>query len=505
MKLSRILKMLLLSMALILSFLAVPPISTQASTDGSTIVEFYGPNQPIVDGKNYTQAITFLPNITEQSSVSDLTDDQQVPDSIVAMLPIMNQLANNYLTPAQFISAVKNQLGVTYAESDITESTEVFQGYSVNDGEIAKLPTEKLTLLKEPNIYYVVIPAHKNNSAATKTVTIKDVAGNVLESRNVTGNINDSGQFILNDSYFTDSNDALVTSNHQLVTITPNDYLKKKINLSLYGFDLTLDGQTNTTYTLVPKTPVAVTIHYRSTTGKTLAADKTVSGVTLTQQTLAAPAIKGYTAKAPTTTITFGTDSDATFTYTQDAATSSSSSSAVVDSSSFNSSSSVTSSSSTASTSSTTTAPTKVFQPIQVYVKKGLYTYQHPTFKRSERVHHFAELPQKGRIFTVVGTAKSKSGILRYQLNNGAYITADPDYVANLYWQGSRYTKLKVTSAKGAYQYRSATLAKKNRGRFLKKGTTVKVTKLVRRGTMTRYQLANGQYLTGNKQFVSLK
>ena len=60
-----------------------------------------------------------------------------------------------------------------------------------------------------------------------------------------------------------------------------------------------------------------------------------------------------------------------------------------------------------------------------------------------------------------------------------------------------------MTNQKGAYLYKKATFTKSQRIKHLKKGTLVRVKKIVNKGYTTRYYLANGQYLTGNKQWVT--
>ncbi|WP_225426636.1 DUF5776 domain-containing protein, partial [Levilactobacillus tongjiangensis] len=62
-----------------------------------------------------------------------------------------------------------------------------------------------------------------------------------------------------------------------------------------------------------------------------------------------------------------------------------------------------------------------------------------------------------------------------------------------------------VFNPKGTYEYQQTTFSHAKRVKHLKQGTVVHVKRLVRRGVMTRYQLTNGTYLTGNKQWVSVK
>ncbi|WP_261809637.1 DUF5776 domain-containing protein [Levilactobacillus humaensis] len=137
----------------------------------------------------------------------------------------------------------------------------------------------------------------------------------------------------------------------------------------------------------------------------------------------------------------------------------------------------------------------------KVYGKQGLYRYQHVDFKKAERLHHYVKKNRMyAPVFDVVGTATSKAGNPRYLLRDGSYITAKKAFVNKLYWQGKQST-LYVTSPKGTNLYQGMPLTDKVR--HLKQGSSVQVVKMVKKGYLTRYQLADGTYITGNKQLVS--
>lgn len=143
------------------------------------------------------------------------------------------------------------------------------------------------------------------------------------------------------------------------------------------------------------------------------------------------------------------------------------------------------------------------FKPFKVYAKTSINEYKHATFKVSERMKHYKD---KNRvyapIFTVVGEAKSSAGRLRYKLSNGHYITANEVNVNNLYWQ-SNYKKLYVIHPLGTYEYKTATFSKKNRVKLHHQNEQLVVKKVIKHGLTTRYQLANGNYISGNKQWTS--
>jgi hypothetical protein len=75
--------------------------------------------------------------------------------------------------------------------------------------------------------------------------------------------------------------------------------------------------------------------------------------------------------------------------------------------------------------------------------------------------------------------------------------------VANLYWQ-AKHSKVYALNKTGLYEYKSATLSKKNQVKHVKKGQALRVKKVVKHGSTTRFQLTNGHYITGNKQFTTL-
>lgn len=161
------------------------------------------------------------------------------------------------------------------------------------------------------------------------------------------------------------------------------------------------------------------------------------------------------------------------------------------------------SSESTATATTTDSMPKQTTTPtFKVYGKRALYRYTNRNFKKSERVQGYAKKAKMyAPTFTVVDTVKSDVGNLRYQLADGTYITAQPSYVANDYWQGKHYTQLYVTNPKGINTYGTTTF--KNQLSHLKQNQAVTVTQVVKKGTMTRYELTDGTYITGNKQFVS--
>lgn len=228
-----------------------------------------------------------------------------------------------------------------------------------------------------------------------------------------------------------------------------------------------------------------------------------------------------------TGTATPGSGSSSTSTTTP----STSSSSAVTSSSSSSSSSAVsTSSSSAASASSssaaqmsTVTKPSTTTTTVKVpssaakkgttiYAVKKLSLYKTPTFKATNKVVSYTKVTRKDRPkFVVVGYARSANGALRYQVrdvNRGSqtfgkkgYITAKPSYAQSTYYQSLPKSKtVTVVNKTGVNAYRSSKL--NGQIRHYKANAQLKVKKVVRYKTTTRYELSDGSFITGNKDFI---
>lgn len=140
--------------------------------------------------------------------------------------------------------------------------------------------------------------------------------------------------------------------------------------------------------------------------------------------------------------------------------------------------------------------------PFKIYGKQKLYRYTNPTFQNHQRVQtHAKKTRAHAPVFTVVKKTTSKNGAARYQLSDGSHVTANSKYVANLYWKSNSYKTLHVTNPKGVNVHRNTGLTSKVR--HMKQGTAIKVAKVVKVGQTTRYQLTNGNYITGSKKYVS--
>jgi len=144
---------------------------------------------------------------------------------------------------------------------------------------------------------------------------------------------------------------------------------------------------------------------------------------------------------------------------------------------------------------------TKSVTPFKVYGKQKLYRYSHANFTNKRRVQaHAKKVKAHAPVFTVVGKTTASNGAARYKLSDGTHITASSKYVGKLYWNGS-YKKLHVTNPKGINTYKTNALSGKVK--HVKQGATVAVKQISKKNGMTRYQLANGKYISGSKKLVS--
>lgn len=147
-----------------------------------------------------------------------------------------------------------------------------------------------------------------------------------------------------------------------------------------------------------------------------------------------------------------------------------------------------------------------------VYATKKIYMYKHATFKKSQRIATYPKAARTNRpMFVIVGYDRSNGGALRYKVRDVnhnkktagkvGYITANRKYVVNVYYKSMPKNKtITVISKKGVHVYKNKNLTGKTKS--YKKGTHLKVKKLIGHNLTTRYQLSNGYYVTANKKLV---
>ncbi|APR07655.1 hypothetical protein FAM21834_01537 [Lentilactobacillus parabuchneri] len=147
-----------------------------------------------------------------------------------------------------------------------------------------------------------------------------------------------------------------------------------------------------------------------------------------------------------------------------------------------------------------------------VHAIKGLYMYKTANFTKNQRI---ARYPKQKRInrpmFVITDYARSKGGALRYKVRDVnhksksagkiGYITAHHKYVVQAYYQSvPKNKKITVIGTNGIHAYKNETLTR--RAKSYKKGTHLRVKKIVKHNLTTRYQLSNGYYVTANKKLV---
>lgn len=147
-----------------------------------------------------------------------------------------------------------------------------------------------------------------------------------------------------------------------------------------------------------------------------------------------------------------------------------------------------------------------------VYATKKIYMYKHGNFKKSQRI---ATYPKQKRInrpmFVVTGYARSNDVTLRYKVRDvnhhsktagkRGYITANRKYVVRVYYQSVPKKKMiTVINPKGVHAYKNKNLTKQIK--HFKKGSHLRVKKIVKWNLTTRYQLTDGTYVTANKKLV---
>ncbi|MFC6261819.1 phosphodiester glycosidase family protein [Levilactobacillus fujinensis] len=159
----------------------------------------------------------------------------------------------------------------------------------------------------------------------------------------------------------------------------------------------------------------------------------------------------------------------------------------------------------------TTASAHKKSVPAVVTAVKGMALYRKPDFSKAGRLIAYRQQAQMHQPqFKVLGMAKSKAGHLRYHVRDmnkksksygkTGYITASSKYV-----QSAEYTKavklVTVINAKGLNAYSNGKLAGKTKHHY-HQGQVLNVKRIVRQNGKYRFQLANKQYISANKQDV---
>ena len=99
----------------------------------------------------------------------------------------------------------------------------------------------------------------------------------------------------------------------------------------------------------------------------------------------------------------------------------------------------------------------------------------------------------------LVKSSKQGSKYAVFQLTNDLYVTANKAYVNNLYYTPAKKHVTTVKSVKGTNKYSTKKFDNKHLVASFRAGTEFDVAKIVNVGQVSRLQLADGTYISGNK------
>ncbi|MDM7552141.1 DUF5776 domain-containing protein [Levilactobacillus brevis] len=417
---------------------------------------------------NLDNNITVSDSTTFGDILSDLNSDSAlVKRSMMEYSSIANGLF--------LISDINSDAAATI--SNVLDHT------SMNTADLENMPTEKpVEYTKSPGHYYIVLPGQPNKYTAKIIINqlnasgeTSDIATTTATSAYTTGLFTISAKYLVDDAFVINAGTGQEMTLTRIMDMDGSDY-------ETFPVDVNQGPQT---FTIVPQDQLLhATVNYKFADGTEAAPSAKLSGYAgLTTVSAKSPTISGYTPDQKEVAVAFApTEKTYTVTYKANPTTPTATES---------------------SASSSTADEATTFTPFKIYGKRALYTYKNATFKKNQRVSHYAQKSKAyAPIFEVVGTAKSTSGHLRYKLADGTYVTANADYVGALYWQGM-YQKLYVTNPKGTNAYDGTRFAQATKQKHYRQGTALTVVKQTQVGQTTRYELTNGTYVTGNKQWVS--
>lgn len=136
-----------------------------------------------------------------------------------------------------------------------------------------------------------------------------------------------------------------------------------------------------------------------------------------------------------------------------------------------------------------------------ILTKHGLYRYGGKKFATAKKLGYVA----KGSVLHVVKIVKSGK-TTRFILSDGSYVTALKSFstfvsIKTGYKVDAKGT-LYISSKKGVYEYTGKTFKHSKKVRHLKKGTVIHVKRVVKNGSVTRFQLTNGLYVTAKASMI---
>ncbi|GAW98217.1 hypothetical protein IWT30_00160 [Secundilactobacillus mixtipabuli] len=138
-------------------------------------------------------------------------------------------------------------------------------------------------------------------------------------------------------------------------------------------------------------------------------------------------------------------------------------------------------------------------RPHTVYAKRGMRLHRNVSLTSPIRSYK-KQSRAKAASFRVRGIAYDNNGKKRYKVDGG-YITAGSSYVADSHFRSNKVRQVRVLSNR-VNSYKDVKLSSNKKVRSYKKGTKLRVKRVVNWGRATRFELTNGRYITGNKQLL---
>ncbi|TPR37642.1 DUF5776 domain-containing protein, partial [Apilactobacillus micheneri] len=145
--------------------------------------------------------------------------------------------------------------------------------------------------------------------------------------------------------------------------------------------------------------------------------------------------------------------------------------------------------------------------PSYVYNLKKIYSHNAPALTRHTRVNKYAKTPRYARhAFKVLGYKITSSGNVVYKVRGLGWISASDKSVDNLYYRHhdtkKPIQKIRVIKPQGTYIYNNKTFNKKTAVKKMKKGSVIKVERIEKVGSITRFYIGDGKYISSNKTIV---
>ncbi|GAX04015.1 hypothetical protein IWT140_01649 [Secundilactobacillus pentosiphilus] len=137
--------------------------------------------------------------------------------------------------------------------------------------------------------------------------------------------------------------------------------------------------------------------------------------------------------------------------------------------------------------------------PYSVYATRAMRLHKNVSLTSPTKSYK-KQSRAKAPSFKIQGVAYDKNGKKRYKVKGG-YITASSKYVADSHFRSNKVKRVRVIGNK-VNSYKDVKLSKNQKLGSYKKGTKIKVSRIVKYGRTTRFQLPNGRYITGNKQLL---